>query len=83
MAPGARIKFGVPTFESRSFLSEANELLKDVLVTLLALFRAFQSFGTPTVIRHLGNYAPLFPLNMCSSDNVLPKQSKPLRLKKR
>jgi len=59
IAPGARSKFGAPIFEPEVFRKQMN--CTEVIVTLLGLFGAPQSFSALIVIRHPGNCAPFPP----------------------
>jgi len=59
MVPGARSKFGAPTFEPELFLKKM--YCTEVLVTLLGFFGAPQSFGALIVIWLPGNFVPCPP----------------------
>jgi len=59
MATGARSKFGAPTFEPEVFRKQM--YCTEVLVTLLGLLGAPQSFGAFIVIRRMWNCAPCPP----------------------
>ena len=61
MAPEARSKFGAPIFEPEVFRKQM--YCTEVLVTLLGLFGAPQSFSALIVIRRPGNCAPC-PLSL-------------------
>ena len=58
MAPGARSKFGVPTFEPEVFPKQMYCIDE---ITLLGLFGAPRSHSPPPVMRP-GHCAPLVPL---------------------
>jgi len=59
MVPGERSKFGTPMFEPEVFRKQM--YCTEVLVKMLGLFRAPQSFDALILIRRPGNCAPCPP----------------------